>query len=214
MTARAAIASLSIAIAAPALPAAGQDVPDVEAGVSLFWVSHYDGYDSSYRERIVAAGDDWAIYQLLEDERLSESDEVGPDDFYALFSGIDYRGCSEDEMPDQAERGRLAALFPLTEGGVMEETTFSGGPVIRIGAREDFFLMGESVSVNKVVFDYPEDDEAHEDETMFVLTEKPYTVGLDWGESGKDRVTLIAQSNEIQDVPSPEMLGNCAALLN
>ena len=214
MMARAAIASLVIAIAAPALPAAGQDIPDVEAGVSLFWVSHYDGYDSSYRERIVAADEDWAIYQLLADDGISESDEVGPDDFYALFSGIDYRDCSEDAMPDQAERGRLAALFPLKEGSTMEDTTYTGSPVIRIGASEDFFLMGETVSANKVVFDFPEDDEEREDETVFVLTDKPYTVALDWGESGRDRVTLIAQSDETQDVPSPDMLGNCAALLN
>lgn len=213
MSARAAIASLSIAIAAPALPAAGQGIPDVEAGVSLFWVSHYDGMDSSYRERIVAAGEDWAIYQLLEDEGLYEGDEVGPD-FYALFSGIDYRSCSEDQMPDEAERGRLAALFPLTEGSVMEETTYTGSPVIRVGAREDFFLMGETVSANKVVFDFPEDDEEHEDEIVFVLSDKPYTVALDWGETGKDRVTLIAQSDETLEAPSPDTLGNCAALLN
>ena len=214
MTARAAIASLSIAIAAPALPAAGQGIPDVEAGVSLFWVSHYEGYDSSYRERIVAAEEDWAIYQLLEDDRLSESDEVVPDDLYVLFSGIDYRSCSEDEMPDEAERGRLAALFPLTEGSVMEETTYTGSPVIRVGAREDFFLMGETVSANKVVFDFPDDDEEHEDEIVFVLSDKPYTVALDWGETGKDRVTLIAQSDETPEAPSPDTLGNCAALLN
>ncbi|MCZ4299378.1 hypothetical protein [Henriciella marina] len=213
MSARAAIASLSIAIAAPALPAAGQGIPDVEAGVSLFWVSHYDSMDSSYRERIVAAGEDWAIYQLLEDEGLYEGDEVGPD-LYALFSGIDYRSCREDHMPDEAERGRLAALFPLTEGSVMEETTYTGSPVIRVGAREDFFLMGETVSANKVVFDFPEDDEEHEDEIVFVLSDKPYTVALDWGETGKDRVTLIAQSDETLEAPSPDTLGNCAALLN
>ena len=213
MMARAAIASIILAIAAPALPAAGQGIPDVEAGVSLFWVSHYEGYDSSYRERIVAAEEDWAIYQLLEDERLSESDEVGPYDFYVLFSGIDYRSCSDDEMPDEAERGRLAALFPLTEGSVMEETTYTGSPVIRVGAREDFFLMGETVSANEVVFDYPEDAE-HEDEIVFVLSDKPYTVALDWGEIGKDRVTLIAQSDDTLEAPSPDMLGKCAALLN
>ena len=214
MTARAAIASLCIAIAAPALPAAGQGIPDVEAGVSLFWVSHYDGYDSSYRERIVAADDDWAIYQLFVDDELSEGDDVGPDDFYALFYGIDYRDCAEDEMPDEAERGRLAALFPLTEGSVMEDTTFGGSPVIRVGAQEGFFLMGETVSANKVVFDYPDDQEEYVDEAVYVLSDKPYTVAMDWDEGGKDRVMLIAQSDETQEAPSPDMLGNCAALLN
>ncbi|HIG23320.1 MAG TPA: hypothetical protein EYG02_03900 [Henriciella marina] len=214
MMTRAAIASLIFAFAAPALPAAGQDIPDVEAGVSLFWVSHYDSYDSSYRERIVAAGEDWAIYESLMDDGMAEPGTSGPGDFFVLFSGIDYRSCSEDQMPDTDERARLSALFPLTEGSVMEESSYSGNPVIRVGAAQDFFLMGETRTANEVLIDYPESEADAEDEKLIVLADIPYTVALDWGESGKDRVTLIAQSDETQDVPAPEQLGNCAALLN
>lgn len=96
----------------------------------------------------------------------------------------------------------------------MEDTTFSGSPVIRVGAQEGFFLMGETVSANKVVFDYRDDQEEYVDEAVYVLSDKPYTVAMDWDEGGKDRVMLIAQSDETQEAPSPDTLGNCAALLN
>lgn len=209
---RAAIATIFLGIAAPAFPAAAQDIPDVEAGISLFWTSNYEGSESSFRERVVAAGDDWAIYQTLLDDELS--DVAGAEVFYVLFSGIDYRDCSGDPMPGDAERAALAALFPLQEGAVIEETSYPGNPVIRVGGAQDFFLMGETVSAHEVVMDYAENDEDNEDETLIVLSDRPYTVAVDWGDRGMDRVMLIAQSDETPDVPAQDLLGTCAALLN
>ena len=208
----AAIASLILAIAAPALPAIGQSVPEPVPGVSLFWSSHYQGDTSSFRERIVATGEDWAIYETLWDEDFGV--EPGPGDYFALFSGIDYRGCNGDSMPTDAEREGLAALLPFEEQAEFVATSAEGSPTIRVGAAVDFFLMGETFAAREVVFDFDDNDEERTDETLTVLEDYPYTVKLDWDENSIDRVMLIASSDQPIEIPDADMLGTCSVLLN
>ena len=211
---RAAIALLSIAIAAPGLAGHGQELPAPEAGVSLFWASNYTGDNSSFRERVVAAGEDWAIYESLWDTPYDDGVEPGPGDYFAMFNGIDYRSCSEDEMPSEAERAGLSALRPFEEGTELVLTSLDASPSIRVGAAVDFFLMGKTVQGREVVLDFADDAEDKTDEALTVLENDPYTVKLDWGEDGIDRVMLIAQSDTPVETPTAEMLGNCASLLN
>lgn len=187
-------------------------MPDPQAGVSLFWMSHYEGDNSSFRERIVASGDGWALYESLWDDGLD--DETGPDDYFVLFGGIDYRSCADDEMPSEADREAIAALTPYIEGAEASLESMSGSPTIRVGAAVDFFLMGETVAAREIVIDYPEDTEDKTDEALTVLESHPYTIKIDWGENSLDRVMLIATSAEPVETPDAGVLGSCAALLN
>lgn len=210
---RAAIALIATAIAAPGLAAHGQEIPAPEAGVSLFWASNYDGDNSSFRERVVAAGDNWAIYESIWEDPYAEDTEPGPSDYFAMFDGIDFRSCSDSEMPTEDERNALSALRPFEEGAEIVMTSLDGSPTIRVGAAVDFFLMGQTVQARKVTLDFPDDAEDKTDEALTVLENHPYTVEVDWAEHGVDRVMLIAASDTPVEMPSTEMLGNCASLL-
>ena len=198
-------------LGAPALAAGAQDMLEPAPGVILSWTSHYDDYSSGFREMIVAAGDDWAIYQSLFDD--DPAHEVGADDYYIVFSGIDYRACVEAELPDEAEREALAALA-LGEQQVLEDSSIQGNPAVRAGEEVDFFLMGETVTAREIVIDFAEDDEDNTDQTITVLGAHPYTAKIDWGDGTIDRLMLIAEAETVPDMPPAELLGDCAAFLN
>ncbi|MEO1660189.1 MAG: hypothetical protein AAFR51_04315 [Pseudomonadota bacterium] len=204
-------AALLAAIAASVFPSALAETDaalPLGPGSALYWQSSFDGSSDQYTETVIAAGEDFKIYKSNND-----FSDHGPEDFFALFSGIDFRPCNED-MPAAEDRAAAAALWPLEVGKRAEVLANSDNPVkIEILQETNFFLMGQSLPAHVVKIDYQDNDET-EDEDVVVLDDTKITVRLDWSATSRDALTLVTKPrpDAVYDL-SEEAIGACAALL-
>lgn len=177
-------------------------------GSVLFWSSHFDGSNDRYAEKVIAEGPDFKIY-LNDIEELG----IGPANYFALFSGIDYRSC-DAEMPAAEERVAVAALWPLETGKTAAIFTTSDNPAaVKIGDATDMFLMGQSRAAHSIKIDY-ENNEETEDETIFVLNDTHLTGVIEWAEGSQDTLLLVTKPRPETDYDLSEgAIGTCAALL-
>ncbi len=177
-------------------------------GSTLYWHSHFDGSNDTYVEKLIAEGSDFQIYLAT-----NEFSEGGPSDYFALFSGIDFRSCDED-MPTPEERAAVAAMWPLETGKSANIFVTSDNPAkVEVGNESHSFLMGRTLPAHYVTIDYENNDEV-EDEKILVLDDTPLTSEINWSESSRDTLTLVTKprSDTAYDV-SEETIGTCAALL-
>lgn len=189
-------------------PAIGQEAPvNLAPGTNLYWLTGYEyGYDQS-REQLIYLGDDFAVYKTISE--YSAGDES---DYFALFSGIDFRGCDGD-MPSAEERQALASLWPLTEGS-SAQILLPEPATIEVGAATEFYLMAKRLPAHSVTIDYSDNEET-EDEALIVLDQIPVTVSIRWNETEKDTVTLMTgPKREFTTDLSEETIGSCTSLLN
>ncbi|GAB5458446.1 MAG: hypothetical protein Hens3KO_14760 [Henriciella sp.] len=198
------IAALACLMTSPAI---GQEVPlDLAPGSNIYWLNGYEGgYDQS-REQLIALGDDFAIYKTISEYLTGDVS-----DYFALFSGIDYRTCDGD-MPTADERRALSDLWPLTEGG-SAQISLPELATIEVGAATEFYLMDKRLPAHNVTIDYS-DNENTQDEALIVLDQIPVTVAIRWSETEKDTATLITGPKpEFTADLSEETIGSCAGLL-
>ena len=198
-----------LALAAPGALAQAAPLPGLEAGGSIFWVTQFEGGSDRYRERIVEIGPDWILYETLSDY---EDDMAGPgENMFLIFSGIEFRGCEDDDFPTREERDAMAALYPFTEGASAELNASGDARTVRVGEATEFFLMGAQRKAHKVMIDFGDEEL---DEELTILDDAPLTVRIDWTDSGEDRVLAIYSAS---DTPLPEPtaddLGACAGFL-
>ena len=209
---RAATALALFALGGPSALADAPDLPAVAPGTSIFWVTNFDGDTDQYRERVHKVGSDWILFQSLFEDTYYEDDEALPgQDYFLIFSGIEFYDCSEDKFPSSEEREARAGLFPLETG---TSITLGEGEMLRtmmVGEATPFFLMGDDRSAHDLLIEYA-DDSLSEDLT--ILDDPAMTVGITWDESSKDRVLAI---NSTANTPLPELteqdLGFCAGFL-
>ena len=209
-TGRLALAGLAAMLATSGAAAQGSSLPAaIEPGASVYWASVYEGGSDPFRERVVATGKDWVIYQTIFEG--DEDKSPSSDDSFVLFSGIDYRGCAEGPLANEAERKAIAALRPFKAGDTVELGSMTQKPVLRVGEATDVFLMGQKRAAHDILIDY-EDDEL--DERLVVLDELPLTVKIEWAENTEDRVMLVSgpKNTELKPIDAGQ-LGVCAALL-
>ena len=177
-------------------------------GSTLFWQSIFDGDSDKFSEKVIAEGEDFKIYQSNTD-----FSDGGPADFFALFSGIDFRSC-DDEMPTPEERIAVAALWPLEAGKTANIFVTSDNlATIEIQETTDFFLMGQTFPAHAVKIDYQNNEEV-EDEALVILDGTELTVRINWSETSRDTLSLVTKPRPgaVYDV-SEEAIGTCAALL-
>lgn len=172
----------------------------------VYWVSASDGSTDRFQERLIAEKDDAQIYQTISDWQAEDAS-----DYFALFSGIHFVSCDEG-MPTAEERDKVAGLWPLTEGAVVELTS-GDGATFEVKEPLDFFLMGKTYPAHIVSGKYGGDEPSEED--LVILDEAPLTVRIDWEDGGRDTATLVtrppAVASPLEDLDS---IGNCASLLN
>ena len=177
-------------------------------GSVLYWSSHYDGSNDRYAEKVIAEGADFKIY-LNDIEELGD----GPANYFALFSGIDYRLC-DAEMPTAEEREAIATLWPLETGKTAAIFATGDNPAsVEIGDATDLYLMGQKRSAHSVTIDY-ENNEETEDETIVVLNDTHLTGLIQWADNSRDTLLLVTKPRPDKDYDlSEEAIGTCAALL-
>lgn len=205
------VAALAV-LACLSWPAAADEpgLPELEAGSSVFWTSSNNGSMDTFRERVVLTGDDWVLYQSIYDSE--EDEEMSPDSLFLLFGGIDYRSCVEAPLPTEAERDAIKALRPFTEGATVELASLEDGPVVKVGAATEYFLMGKTYPAHEVLIDY---GDASLDEKLVILDDYPLTVVIDWDESSQDRVMMVSGAKATKITPpTASQLGACAAILD
>lgn len=202
-----------LAFAALPFAAAAEDAstPAPQPGASVFWNSVSDGSTSTFRELVIATGEDWVLYESKFDDAWELEDMTVTDNLFLLFSGIDYRSCTDGPLPSAEEREALKSLRPFKKGDTVELATLEAKPVVKVGEGLNYFLMGQMRPAHKIHIDY-EDDES--DENLVVLDDTNLTVAIDWDETSRDRVMSVTSGNP--DAPigfTEEELGVCAPLL-
>lgn len=185
------------------------NLPELDVGSSIFWSTIYDGTASSFRERLIASGDDWqifhSIYEGMEDEPL------GPESLFVVYSGIDYRSCGDGALASADERKAVAGLWPLTEGASVALTTLEDPITIHVGEPTEFYLMGQTHPAHTIQIEYGDQDL---NEQIVVLDELPLTVRMDWDETSWDKVMSVSgPKTATLETPTAAELGICAALL-
>lgn len=209
----AAFTGLAFAMAMPlAAGAEGTGLPEIEAGSSVFWTSYTDGSATSFRERVIAVGEDWVLYESVFEDSYYEP-EASSENYFLLFGGIDYRSCYDTPQPSKAERRALKALRPFREGETVELTSLEEKAVVTVGEATEIFLMGQYRPAHRLRI--AQEDESADDENLIVLDEVDLTVGIDWDAESRDRVTLFtrAKSKTPPEFTEAE-LGTCASILN
>lgn len=199
----------SMALLPFAAQAEASSLPALEPGASLFWNSVYEGSPSNFRERVVAAGEDWVLYETRFEDDWGDDTSL-TENLFLLFSGIDYRSCLDGPLPSDAERAALRALRPFKEGDTVELTTVDGSPTVKVGEAVAFFLMGGMRPARRIFIDH-EDDTS--DENLVVLDEVDVTVAIDWGDKSRDKLMAITSGKADAPTFSQEELGICAPLL-
>ncbi|MEQ9315053.1 MAG: hypothetical protein RLN72_04320 [Henriciella sp.] len=208
---RRAIALLALSALPFAAAAEEASPPAPQTGSSVFWNSVSSGSQSTFRELVIATGEDWVLYESKFEDAWEFDDMTVTDNLFLLFSGIDYRSCTDGPLPSVEEREALSSLRPFKVGDTVELTTLEGAPVVKVGEAVNYFLMGEMRPAHKIHIDY-EDDES--DENLVVLDEMDLTVAIDWDETSRDKVMSVTSGNP--DAPigfTEEELGVCAPLL-
>lgn len=185
-----------------AFAAPDQTIP-LGPGSTIYWTSAYEGGTDKFQERFIYAGEDFDLYRTDGDGDAS--------DYFALFSGIYFTTC-DTEMPTADERAQLAALWPLIEGASVEISTGDGAKY-EVGAPAPTFLMGETRAAHVIEGTYFGEDASRE--TLTILEDLPFTVGIQWEDGGKDTVTLITQPDAVAStMVDTDLIGNCASLMN
>ncbi|MGB3627406.1 MAG: hypothetical protein WA989_16355 [Henriciella sp.] len=201
-----------VAIVSGPFAATAEDapLPALEPGSSVFWNSIYEGGQSTFREIVVAAGDDWVLFESKFDDQWSE-DVTAAENLFLVFSGIDYRSCADGPLPSREERAAVKALRPFKAGDTVELTTPEGSPTVTVGEAENYFLMGEMRPAHKIFVDF-EDDEF--DENLVVLDDMDLTVAIDWDEQSRDKIMSVTSGKPGAATGfTEEELGICAPLL-
>ncbi|MEL6415104.1 MAG: hypothetical protein AAFQ15_09230 [Pseudomonadota bacterium] len=177
-------------------------------GSALYWVCHYDGSNDRYSEKVIAEGEDFKVF-------LNDAQELGggPENYYALFSGIDYRLC-DAEMPTTEEREAISALWPLEAGKTAAIFATSDNPAsVQVGNATELFVMGKYRSAHSVTIDYQNNEET-EDETIVVLNDTHLTALIEWAENSRDTLLLVTKPRPDKNFDLSEgAIGTCAALL-
>ena len=172
----------------------------------MFWISNYDGTADQYQEKLIAKGDDFAIYH-----NISEWNDGEPSDYFALFDGIYYQTCDLD-MPTDEERAALTALRPF-EPGAQVEITSGDDARVTVGEAKDFFLMGRNWPAHEMSLSYKNED-GDSEETITVLDDLPLTVAIKWDENSQDTAMLVTRAKaELTPEINQDLIGNCASLL-
>ena len=175
-------------------------------GSTIHWVSASDGNSDRFYERMIAEQGDLQIFQTVSDWPAGDAS-----DFFALFSGVYFVSCDQD-MPSAEERAKIAALWPLTEGAVVDVST-GDGATFEVKTPLEFFLMGKWFPAHVVGGKYHGDEESEED--LVILDDVPITVRIDWEDGGRDTATLITRPPAVAaPLEDSGLIGNCATLLN
>ena len=199
-----------LGLASPAAIADGTPIPTIEAGTSVYWTSNFGGSVSDFRERVVAVGDDWVLYESIVDDSWDTEDAAPAENLFLLFSGIDYRSCLDSKLPTREERDALIALRPFTPGDTVELTSLDNRPTVTVGEAEEYFLMGANRPAHRINFNFADDETP--DENLLVLDDADLTVLIDWGDDGRDRVMAVRSGGTPQTFSDAD-LGVCAPIL-
>ncbi len=202
------IALASVLICASGAQAEEGDLPVIDTGTIYYWTNKFDGGTDKFHEKLAIKDGDVEIYQTLGEYVSGDAS-----DYYALFSGIEYRSCQDDQMPSAEDRKAIAALWPL-ETGKTVTTTSNGEPAseIEIGEPTQFFLMGEVRPAHKITINYPGKDDATTEE-LTVLDDLAVTVAIRWNETDADTLQLITGAKQQSSLAlDRETLGNCVDL--
>jgi len=201
------LSALGVLLASSASAGEEASLPFGE-GSTVYWTLAYDGGSDRLIERALISGDDFMIFQTVGDTAVGDAS-----DYFALYSGIDYRTCDETQATAE-ERAALAALWPLEPGKSAKITSYDDTALtVRVGEASAFFLMGQMWPAHQLTLDYESEEET--DEELIVLDQLPISVSLKWDATSLDTVTLVTKPSPVA-LPdlSQETIGECAALLN
>lgn len=199
-----------VGLVSPTAIAEGTPIPAVEAGTSLHWTSNSGGSAGDFRERVVAAGDDWVLYESVIDDSWGMDGATPAENLFLLFSGIDYRSCLDSKLPTDEERDALIALRPFTPGDTVELASLDTRPTVTVGEAEDYFLMGANRPAHRINFKFADGETP--DENLLVLDDADITVVIDWEDGSRDRVMAV-RSGGTAPTFSDADLGMCAPIL-
>ena len=200
-------------VGAPFADAQSGDLPELEAGASIFWATSAGVSENTFRERVVAVGEDWVLYESLFEDAWTDEDTPVAERLFLLFSGIDYRGCHEDPLPTPEERAALKSLRPVTPGDKVEIGSLDSAPVITVGEPVEYYLMGKTHPAHRIMLDHQGDDMT--DENLVVLDEADLTVVIDWDDESRDKVMSIMRAKREPAAAYTDIeLGTCAPIMN
>lgn len=196
-----------LVVSALASVAASAEGELLKPGTVAFWSSNFDGEQSNYQAKVVAAGDDFVLFRPNYDEYVIEADDAASE-MFVEFSGLFVRFCDE-EMPTSEERASLAGMWP-PEPGTVTEIDGAAPAKVTIEEETTFFFMGEERKAWSVNAEYE-----GELETYAVLDDLRMIASIEWLEGdGSERLMAI---NTRGAAPSSEdlnenELGTCASL--
>lgn len=175
-------------------------------GTEVDWMFTYaNGARESFTSRVVAAGDDFAIY-------LANTETAGnePYHYYAEFAGgLFYTPCDQS-LPTLAGRTAALNLWPLSAG----ERAQVGGEVL-VGERDSVTVGGQGIDVVWSEFSYTQDDKLSTD--RFAVAADFGTVVEVHSDNGYVGVVRAIRPAEGADggalIREVELLGECASLL-
>jgi hypothetical protein len=162
---------------------------------------------------VVARGPDFTIFYDPDYAEYALEDEDPAAAYGVEYSGIVYYTCSEDPLPDAAEREAIASLKEMAPGEVLDLPGLGVSVTVGKDGQSNINGLGD-ISLRKYVV-YWGGEEAAESETVSVAKEYDTTVKVEWAEGPPSVVVGVAMTEAAKPLSlhHASALGNCAALV-
>ncbi len=182
-------------------------------GTTVNWMDVGGGYDSRFMNIVVARGPDFTIFYDPDYAEYALEDEDPAAAYGVEYSGIVYYTCSEDPLPDAAEREAIASLKEMAPGEVLDLPGLGVSVTVGKDGQSNINGLGD-ISLRKYVV-YWGGEEAAESETVSVAKEYDTTVKVEWAEGPPSVVVGVAMTEAAKPLSlhHASALGNCAALV-
>lgn len=202
-----------IARAEEAAPPVDLSYDGLMPGSTVNWMDVGGGYDSRFMNIVVARGPDFTIFFDPDYEEFAFEGEDPAAAYGVEFSGIVYYTCSEETLPDAAEREAIAGLKEMATGEVLDLPGLDISVIVGKDSQSNINGLGD-VSLRKYVVFWG-GEEAAETETVSVAKEYDTTVKVEWAEGPPQVVVGVAMTETAKPLSlhHASALGSCAALV-